>query len=74
MLAFLLALQGSESDRVLDRYRAARPSEAALAFYRHDWARNFDEAKARAAKEGKPIFLVTVSNLNGYDNLYTGHC
>jgi hypothetical protein len=75
MLVLLLpALGDAEADRILDRFRAARPADGQLSLYRNDWAPSLAEARERAGKEGRPIFLVCIGNLNGYDSLYTGHC
>jgi hypothetical protein len=74
MLAGLLALQDDGVSKILEKHKAARPADKDLLFVRHDWEPSYEKAKARAAKEGRPVFLVVISNLNGYDNLYTGHC
>lgn len=66
--------QESETERILAEFRSARPAETQLGLFRHDWAPTFEAAKKRAAAERRPVFLVAVQNLNGYDNLYTGHC
>jgi hypothetical protein len=73
---FLTILSPQESDvqRVTEKFRKALPTDEKLQIYRHDWAGSLEAAKARAAREGRPIFLVTVGNLNGYDNIYTGFC
>ncbi len=73
-LAGFLAVQDGGTAKILEKYSAARPAERELAFFRHDWEPSYEKAKERAAREGRPIFLVAISNLNGYDNLYTGHC
>lgn len=73
-LLLLLALQDGEAERILEKFSRVKPAEKDLAFFAHDWAPSLAGAKARAAKEGRPVFLVVVGNLNGYDNLYTGRC
>ena len=73
-LLLLLALQDGEAERVLEKFARVKPGEKDLAFFAHDWAPSLAEAKTRAAKEGRPVFLIVLGNLNGYDNLYTGHC
>ncbi len=57
---------------VLEKYHSARPQARELTVYQLDWAPTFQEAKARAAREQRPIFLVVVTN--SYGNIYTGHC
>ena len=58
--------------KVLDRFQAARPQAKDLAIYRLDWVPSLQEAKAKAAKEKRPIFLVVVTN--SYGNMRSGHC
>ncbi len=58
--------------KVLAKYRAALPDAKDLAVYQLDWAPTLKAAKARAAKEQRPILLMVVHN--SYGNLYTGHC
>jgi hypothetical protein len=57
---------------VIEKFQAIRPDENDLAVYGLDWAPTLNEAKARAAKEHRPIFLVVVTN--SFGNIYTGHC
>lgn len=57
---------------VLEKFRAIRPHEEDLAVYGLDWAPTLKEAKARAAKEHRPVFLIIVTN--SFGNIYTGHC
>ena len=59
--------------RILQRSEAARPSEQSLAFYSLDWAPDLAEAKERARKEGRPIFLICVTNITAGCNFYSGH-
>lgn len=66
--------QDAEVQQVLKRYREVRPSDETLGFYRLDWAVPFSEAKARAAKESRPILFIWNRNISGPDNFYTGHC
>ena len=73
-LALILGVQDDGSAGIVEKYKAARPADSDLAFYRHDWEPSYAKAKERAAREGRPIFLAVVGNLNGYDNLYTGRC
>ena len=74
LLALALFAQDADVRKILDRAKEARPTEAELAFYSLDWAPTLKEAKARAAKEGRPIFFVWVTNITGADRFYTGHC
>ena len=69
-----LTQDAAEIDRILEKVRAARPSDAALSFYRHDWAPTWDGALLRASAEKRPIFLITNTNISGPINFYTGHC
>ena len=46
---------GDEDSRsILQEYLLARPTEADLAIYRLDWAPDLEEARRRAAEEGRP--------------------
>ena len=57
---------------VLDKYGAVRPKDADLAIYQLDWSPTLKAAKEKAAKGGRPIFLVLV--LNSFGNVCSGHC
>lgn len=72
MLATLLWIQDSEASEILDRYESLRPTERELALFRLDWAATLHEAKERAVREGRPVFLISVENEHG--GLYGGHC
>lgn len=72
MLAALWWIQESDASKILDRYESLRPKERELALFRLDWASTLREAKERAAREGRPVFLMTVENEHG--GLYGGHC
>lgn len=75
LLLCLLAAQGDPAvARVLEKVRAARPSDEALAVYRHHWEPTWEEARDRARKEKRPIFLVVNTNITGPTNFYSGHC
>jgi hypothetical protein len=56
----------------LEKYRSVRPQEQDLAIYGLDWAPTLKDAKVRAAKEQRPIFLIVITN--SFGNVYTGHC
>ncbi len=75
-LLLLLALYAQDNDvlKILDKVKAARPSDADLSFYSLDWAPTLKEAKARGAKEGRPVFFVWVTNISAHDDFFTGHC
>jgi len=64
--------QDPQAKTVLQKYKALRPSDQDLAMYRLDWANSFEEAKQRAAKEGRPIFLVIIHAK--YGDISSGHC
>jgi len=61
-----------EADRVIDRFQAVRPRAAELAIYELDWLPTLKEAKAKAARENRPVFLVVVTN--SFGDVCTGHC
>jgi hypothetical protein len=69
-----LPAQAPDADvpKVLDRYRLFRPADKDLAIFQLDWAPTLKEARARAAKEQRPILLLVVTN--SYGNLFSGHC
>jgi hypothetical protein len=58
--------------KVLDKYRSVRPEAKDLTIYQLEWVPTLKDAKAKAAKEHRPIFFIMVTNPFG--NLYTGHC
>lgn len=70
----LLLLALAQSERILEEYKKLKPTDAELAYYAHDWAPDLKTAKERAAKEGRPVFLLHVTNISGPDDVYTGHC
>ena len=57
---------------VLDKFKSVRPQEADLALYQLDWMPTLKAAKAKAAREERPIFLVVVTN--SFGDLFSGHC
>lgn len=74
-LAAMLVLgqnQDSEVRKILERFEALRATDKELALFRLDWVPTLREAKEKAAREGRPIFLLTVENEHGA--LYGGHC
>ncbi len=71
-LAALLWTQDSEASKILDRYESLRPKERELALFQLDWVVTLKAAKEKAAREGRPLFLMTVENEHG--GLYGGHC
>jgi uncharacterized protein (TIGR03067 family) len=58
--------------QVLNKYRSFRPEARDLAIFQLDWVATLKQARDRAAREKRPIFLMVVTN--SYGNLYTGHC
>lgn len=64
--------QDADVHKVLDKYRAARPDAKDLAIFQLDWTPTLHDAKARAAKEQRPIFLIVVTN--SFGNMHSGHC
>jgi len=79
MLALTLTLgfafaQDAEVQTVLEKYRAARPTEQELSIWRIDWIPQFAEAREKAGREGRPLLFIWNRNISGPDSLYTGHC
>jgi len=72
MASTVATAQDSQIKRVLVKYEAMRPSDQELAMYRLDWADSLEEAKQRAAKEGRPIFLIIIHAK--YGDISSGHC
>jgi hypothetical protein len=58
--------------KVLDKYCAARPDAKDMAIFQLDWTPTLKDAKARAAKEERPIFLIVVTN--SFGDMQSGHC
>jgi hypothetical protein len=58
--------------KVLDQYRSFRPDEKDLAIFRLDWVPTLKDAREKAAREERPIFLLVVTN--SFGNLHSGHC
>src|SRR5262249_5424521 len=67
-----VAAKDAQVQKVLDKYRSFRPDEKGLAIFQLDWVPTLKDAKAKAAKEKRPICLVVVTN--SFGNMYTGHC
>lgn len=59
--------------QIQQRFAAAKPDERALAFYSLDWAMNLAEARARAQKEDRPIFMILNTNISAGTNFFSGH-
>jgi hypothetical protein len=62
----------SDVKSILDKFQSVRPREADLALYQLDWAPTLKEARERAARDERPIFLVVVTN--SFGDLFSGHC
>lgn len=77
LLAFftvVLASTAAPEQDILKAYEAARPADRDLGVFQLDWADSFKHAKARAAREQRPIFLVCTTQLKDAGNLRDGHC
>ena len=72
--AVLLSAQAAQEQDILKAYQAARPADHELGVFQLDWADSFKDAKARAAKEKRPIFFVCTTQLKDAGNLRDGHC
>ena len=72
--AFPVLSHASDTQRILDAFSAARPAERDLGVFKLDWADSLKDAKARAAKERRPIFFVSTTQLKEAGNLRDGHC
>jgi hypothetical protein len=70
--AWTAAPQDDRTAPVLEKYRKFRPADSELGIYRLSWVATLKEARERAAKEERPIFLLVCTN--SYGNLFTGHC
>jgi hypothetical protein len=70
----VLAVSAAEPADILKAYEAARPADRDLGVFQLDWADSFKDAKARALKEKRPIFLVSTTQLKDAGNLRDGHC
>lgn len=69
-----LALQDDEATRILKRWETLRPSDSELSIYRLNWTMPFDEAVVRGAREGRPVFVMFVTNITAGTDFFTGHC
>ena len=72
--AAVLASSAGPGEDILAAYEAARPADRDLGVFQLDWADSFKQAKTRAAKEKRPIFLVSTTQLKDAGNLRDGHC
>lgn len=63
-----------EVKRIQSAYQTARPADRDLGIFRLDWAASLKDAKARAAKEKRPIFFVSTMQLKDAGDLRGGHC
>jgi hypothetical protein len=74
-MAYVVGAHGagqSDVKGVLDKFHSVRPLTADLALYQLDWMPTLKAAKEKAAREGRPIFLIAVTN--SFGDLYSGHC
>ena len=72
LAAWTAAPQDDPTAVVMDNFRRVRPADSELGIYRLSWTSTLTEARERAAKEERPIFLLVCTN--SYGNLFTGHC
>lgn len=72
LLLATLSFQDPATGEIQEKYRALRPRPEELGIYQLDWAPNLKEAQERAAREGRPIFLIVVTN--SYGDMFSGHC
>lgn len=68
-----VAAQEPTVQRVLRQFETAKPTEQSMGFYSLNWVANLADAKARALKEQRPIFLILNTNITAGTNLYSGH-
>ena len=59
--------------RIQVQFLEAKPDAKRLAFYSLDWAMNLKDAKAKAAKEHRPILIVLNTNITAGTNFFSGH-
>ena len=74
LFATAVMSQAGPEAEILKAYDAARPADHELGVFRLDWADSFNDAKTRAAREKRPIFLVCTTQLKDAGNLRDGHC
>jgi hypothetical protein len=55
-----------------EKFQSVRPPAADLALYQLDWMPTLKAAREKAAREGRPILLVVVTN--SFGDLFSGHC
>jgi hypothetical protein len=72
LATWFAGLQDPSADQILEKFRAIRPAAGELGIYRLSWTAGLKEARERATKEQRPIFLLVCTN--SYGNLFTGHC
>lgn len=71
------SLAGAQTPAALDvlkKFEVAKPSAEALAFYSLDWAPDLAAAQKRAAREGRPVLLIYITNISAATDFYSGHC
>ena len=69
----LSAATPDAAKRIEARFDSAKPDEKRLGFYSLDWAMNLQDAKARAAKEHRPILMILNTNITAGTNFFSGH-
>ena len=73
-MALSAGAQNSEVREILQKVRAAQPTDDQMAVYQHDWTATLKQAQARAKKENRPVFFIGNTNISGPTNFYSGHC
>ena len=66
------AADQSDVKSTFDKFQSVRPQAPDLAPYQLDWMPTLKAARDKAAREGRPIFLVVVTN--SFGDMYSGHC
>jgi len=67
-----VAAQAADRREVIEKFEQVRPTAEDLAIYQLDWLPTLKEAREKAAREDRPIFLVVVTN--SFGDVCTGHC
>lgn len=71
LLPALMAL-AQDAERIDEAFERIRPADAELGVFQLDWADSLQEAKDRAARERRPIFLLVIRN--SFGDVHSGHC
>lgn len=71
--ASFVSAQDPAVRQIQEKFAAAKPTAEQLAFFSMDWEPDLAAAKVRAAKEQRPICLVTVHNITSACSFCSGH-